>query len=316
MGSKKKWAAFLIAVGSLTAASYADAFSDILDPNQDQIATYLQTKGIIHGVSEDKFAPSDSLTAAQGIQMLVNAMNLQAKHKSSSVSSGHEAPKAWYAEAAGIAADNGLTVESIRDWNMKLTREQFAGLLEQALSAAGISPVAHKSAAVADESQIAPEYRNAVQSLLLAQIAATDEQDRFQPKRYITRMEAAEMTYNAIKYYHGSDDGQGSESQDDDVSVQVEKVNDQVNKIVLFKSDMPNPGYGIMIDRIEFLPGQKAIAYYHFTTPKPGTMYPQVISTAKASFYVDSQFKVSVKKSSGPDGSQISIPGINPINSK
>ncbi|MDR0266657.1 hypothetical protein [Paenibacillus sp.] len=137
-------------------------------------------------------------------------------------------------------------------------------------------------------------------------------QNRFYPKQNITHMEAAEMDNKSLRFIQNNQNnksGQDPVEPEDDVSVQVEKVNDQVNKIVLSKSDMPNPGYGIAIDRIEFLPGQKAVAYYHFITPEPGKMYPQVISTAKASFYLDSKYKVIVKRSPGQDELPKTIPG-------
>ncbi|MCJ8010706.1 protease complex subunit PrcB family protein [Paenibacillus sp. KQZ6P-2] len=102
---------------------------------------------------------------------------------------------------------------------------------------------------------------------------------------------------------------QNSDESNDEVSIQVEKVNDEVNKVIISKSGMPNPGYGLVVDRIEFLSGHKAVAYYHFTTPEPGKMYPQVISTAKASFFLDSKYKVIVKKSPGQNGLKIPNPG-------
>ncbi|MDR9854640.1 S-layer homology domain-containing protein [Paenibacillus sp. VCA1] len=303
----KKTAAALIAFSCLAAASSAYAFSDIKDPKQEKIAASLQSQGIIHGVSADRFAPAQPLTAAQGVQLLVKAMKLQAKVDGPPPPANVPA-KAWFAQAAAIAADNGISVSNIRDWNMNLTRERFAGMLTQAVKATGEYPTTEMYMLVKDEDETAPEYRAGLQFLLLTGITELDAQNRFHPKQNITRMEAAEMIYNALQFiqsHKSQDPGQA----EDDVSIRIEKVNDQVNKIVLSKPDMPNPGYGLAVDRIEFLSGQKAVAYYHITTPAPGKMYPQVISTATASFYLDSKFEISVKKTPGYDGGPISAPG-------
>ncbi|WP_339321267.1 protease complex subunit PrcB family protein [Paenibacillus sp. FSL W8-0194] len=307
MNKFKRIAAALMAFCCLAAASSAYAFSDIKDAEQEKIAASLQSQGIISGVSADRFAPAEPLTAAQGIQLLVKAMKLQGKVD------GPPPPanvpvKAWYAQAARIAADNGISVGQIRDWNMKLTKEQFAGMLHQAVKATGEYSTIEMYVFVKDDGEMSSEYKSALQFLLLTRIAELDAQDRFHPKQYITRMEAAEMIYNALKFIqsHQNQDPGASEA---DVSIRIEKVNDKVNKIVLSKADMPNPGYGLVVDRIEFLPGKKAVAYYHLTSPEPGKMYPQVISTATASFYLDSSLEISVKTTPGHDQGSISVPG-------
>ncbi|GIP27278.1 hypothetical protein J23TS9_24080 [Paenibacillus sp. J23TS9] len=306
----KKTAVALLVTCSLAAATSAYAFSDIKDTRQEKIAAELQNKGIIQGVSADRFAPADKLTAAQGVQILVKAMDFKAVNGKSEAD--NIPPDAWYAKAAVIAQDNGLPVGSIKDWNAKLTREQFALLLYKAVTAtAGTYPSVQMLMPVADGDQIQPETKTAVQFLLLSGIAGLDGQNRFYPKQNMTRMEAAEMTYDALQYIQKHNGQQDPGESEDEVSVQMEKIDDQVNKIVISKSGMPNPGYGISVDRIDFLSGQKAVAYYHFTTPEPGKMYPQVISTAKASFYLDSKYKVSVKRTPGENGPPISIPGID-----
>ncbi|WP_202128506.1 protease complex subunit PrcB family protein [Paenibacillus dendrobii] len=311
MRIKNKIATALLAVCCLATATSAYAFSDIQDPRQENIASYLQSQGIIHGVAPDRFAPSEKLSAAQGVQLLVNAMNLKAANGGTASGSKVNIPEnAWYAQAAGIAADNGIPISQIRDWSSKLTKEQFAGMLHKAVTATGEYPIVEMYLAVADDDEILSENKGAVQFLLLTHIAKLDEQQNFHPKQYISRMEAAEMIYNARQFIQSKGPQDPGESEND-VSVQVKKINDDVNQVILSKSDMPNPGYGIVVDRIEFISGQKAVAYYHFTTPEPGKIYPQVISTAKASFYVDSKYKVSVIQSPGQVELPISAPGID-----
>lgn len=314
MRHMKKAAVALIVSCSLITASSAYAFSDIKDSRQEQIATVLHSKGIIQGVAADKFAPMDKLTAAQGVQMVVKAMDLKANDRGPEP--GTTPSGAWYAQAVRIAAQNGLPVASFKNWNANLTKEQFAGMLYKAVSATGTYPTIEMYMKVTDEDQIGKEAKGAVQFLLLTGIASLDAQGSFHPKQYLTRMEAAELTYHALQFIQKHQSQPIPEEAEDGVSVQTVKVNDQVNEVILSKSDMPNPGYGMMLDRIEFLAGQKAVAYYHFTTPEPGKMYPQVISTAKISFYIDSDYKVSIQKLPDEERLPISIPRTDQVKAK
>ncbi|MEI0740006.1 S-layer protein [Paenibacillus sp. JTLBN-2024] len=251
--------------------------------------------------------PAEPLTAAQGIQLLVKAMKLQGKVDGPPPPANVPA-KAQYAQAARIAADNGISVGQIRDWNMKLTKEQLAGMLHQAVKATGEYSTIEMYVFVKDDGDMSSEYKKRLQFLLLTLIAELDAQDRFHPKQHITRMEAAEMIYNALKFIqsHQNQDFGASEA---DVSVRIEKVNDKVNKIVLSKADMPNPGYeGWSSTVSSFFRGKKAVAYYHLTYPEPGKMYPQVISTATASFYLDSSLEISVKTTPGHDQDRFPFP--------
>lgn len=294
----KKITAALLVTGSLVTASSVYAFSDIQSEQQVKIADALQSQGVIQGISNDKFGPAEKLTAAQGIQMLVKAMKLQPTGDHSASANSEAPASAWYASAANIAADHGLPTANIDDWNARITREQFATMLYKAVLATGDYPTIKMYINVQDENEIVPSDREAIQFLLLTKIVKLDDQGQFHPKQNITRMEAAEMTYNAMNFVSSHMPQEPGES-DNQVSVNVEKVNDQVNKIVISKEDMPNPGYGIVVERIEFVSNNKAVAYYHTTVPEPGKMYPQVISTAKASFYLDSSIKITVKQSGG-----------------
>ncbi|GIO53265.1 protease complex subunit PrcB family protein [Paenibacillus cineris] len=304
----KKWAAFMVAAGCLVSASSAYAFSDLPNKQQEGIAEALQTKGVIHGISADRFGPAEPLTAAQSVQMLVKAMKLQPDAGAANAGTLTVPSTAWYAQAAETALDHGLVASTIGSWNDKVTKEEFAQMLYKAVTATGDYPLIKMYVTVQDENDMASGSREAVQFLLLTHIAELDAQQKFHPRDNITRMEAAEMVYHAMNFV-ASHQPVNQPENDDQVAVSVEKVNDQVNRIVLTKEDMPNPGYGLKIDRIEFVSEGKAVAYYTVTKPAPGMMYPQVISTAKASFYMDSKIQVSVKQTGGGLGTGISLKG-------
>ncbi|GAB6989013.1 hypothetical protein [Paenibacillus pini] len=101
------------------------------------------------------------------------------------------------------------------------------------------------------------------------------------------KIEGAQIKINATKL---------QAKPQEEIIIQMEKVTDQINKVKLIRENMPNPGYGIVMDRIEFTSTKKAIAYYHLVSPDPKMMYPQVISTAKTFFYMDSSIEVNAKE--------------------
>jgi hypothetical protein len=73
---------------------------------------------------------------------------------------------------------------------------------------------------------------------------------------------------------------------------------------------MPNPGYRVTIDKIEFL-GTEAVIYYTLHRPDPKMFYPQVITEAKASTFIDAKYEVKTKLSNDPNQPiGIELPGI------
>ncbi|MFI2857083.1 S-layer homology domain-containing protein [Paenibacillus sp. JSM ZJ436] len=286
-------------VGSMSASAFA--FSDVEDSSQLAIVKDLQRAGVINGISEDRFAPNQSLTAAQAVQMIVNATELQVFPNFSGQSFSSVPDGAWFSEAVNIAAMHGLPVTNEMAWNKPINRETFAGLLHAAVQSTGDYPIIAIHIEVADEEKISEEFRGAVQFLLITNMADLNDKDEFQPKETLTRMEAAQMVHAARDFLNGFPNekppveippGEGG----DQVSSDVIKVDENVNKVVITKSDMPHPGYGLMVSSIEFVSDWEAVVYYSVTPPDPDKMYPQVISEATAEAYVPAPYKVTVKE--------------------
>ncbi|MFS0838561.1 S-layer homology domain-containing protein [Paenibacillus sp. 1P03SA] len=288
MKNKKNMIAALTLGCSLLAASSASAFSDVQGPDAAVIES-LQSKGVIQGVSEDKFAPQGKLTSVQGVHLIVKALQLKAAGETLP---GADAP--WYAESLEIAAKNGLPVELAADASAELTREQFAHLLFKGIRATGDYPLIKMYIQVADEKEMTPSYQGSIQNLLLMKVAFLDGKNEFHPKAPITRMEAAGMIAKAIEFtdrYKERTDNQENQ----EVSFTVEKVNEDINKIVLTRKEQPSPGYGISITKIEMNDNGHAKVHYKLTSPEPGKMYPQVIWSSKTETYVSSKYKVDIQ---------------------
>lgn len=266
--TKMKWAALLVISGSLILNVPAYAFQDVQKQDANWIDS-LKQRGIIQGIDKHKFAPQGRLTGAQGLHIIVKAL--------------------------GIKRDSIELPEDFKV-NGELTREQFAYMLHQGINATGNYPLIKMYIQVNDEAEGNPAYSGSIQNLLLMKIAKLDEKGNFGPKEKISRIDAARLVYQAAEYVKKYNEVPSKPEQQTEVTLSVEKVSDQVNRIVLTRHDQPHPGYGIAINKIEFTDEGKAIVQYKLLKPDPDKMYPQVISDTKAETYVSSEYKVEIKQ--------------------
>lgn len=274
--------------GSLLLASSASAFSDV-EGQDAKITESLQKEGIIQGVTAEKFAPRSKLTGAQGVYMAVHALGLEAKDNGGKKGQG-KTP--WYSTAQKIAEDNGIKLPKDFKWTGEMTKEQFAYILDQAISATGNYPMIKMYIEVADADKGNPLYSGSIQRLLLMKITELDKDRNFQPKASITRIEAARMVYKAAEFVEAHKDD--AQQVNDNVSFKLHKVNDEVNKVELTRHDQPNPGYGIRVAKVEFPNEKKAVVYYELTSPNPDSSYAQVITDSKTETFVPSRYTVEI----------------------
>lgn len=294
----KKLTAFSLSVllcSSLTFGS-AYAFSDLEEGQADAILA-LKDRGIVSGFDSEHFVPKGKISYAQSVQMIVKGLDLNLDHirfikqPLASDSYTNIPNDAWYADAFIIAHYHNLDIPKDINPNATITREQFGHLLVQALESKGQFPLVKMYIPIKDEDQLTVDYQGTIQRLLLYKITALDGNGNFNPKSELTRGEAANWLYNAIQVL----EKQMQQPEDDVVKVTVEKVNEDVNKVTLSRGMKPNGGYGLVIDRIEFQGGGKAIVRYTVRNPQPGMMYPQVMTEPKAVTYVSSAYNVKAE---------------------
>ncbi|WP_172255741.1 S-layer homology domain-containing protein [Saccharibacillus deserti] len=279
------------AAGLLLSVTPAYAFSDIKDGKQAAIVQSLQDKGLIKGVSADKFAPNAKLTNVQAVKLIVNAIGLDsAKKKTDAPSWFRSVPQdAWYAGALKTALERGIVIDGTWDANAVPTRQQFAKLLYLGLLQKGNYANVSKYTSIADAKQIASKNRVAVEYLLLTKVASLDGKKNFRPTAAITRMEAAEMIYNAERMVNKS----YASSDKATVTYKVENADPEFNKVTLTRGNLPGAGYGLKIRRIEFVSDTEAVITYAPTSPSSGgsgTTYP-----ASAVVYVPVVYDITVK---------------------
>jgi hypothetical protein len=295
----KKVAALTIASLLISSMSFTTAFAFTdLDEGQKEAVMALKDRGIVSGIDNDHFAPKGKISYAQSIQMIVKGLDLNmdfmrfAKQPEASDIYSNIPNSAWYANAFIIAHYNGLEIPKDINPNATITREQFGDLLVRALEKKGNFPLVKMFIQISDEDQIIPEYQGSLQRMLLYKIAELDSNGQFSPKRELTRGEAASWVYNGVRVLADHTNKPTAEKQ---VTVTVEKVNDDVNKVTLSRGEKPNNGYGIEINNVQFGKDGQAVITYTLIDPKPDMMYADVITEPKASTYVSSQFKAIVE---------------------
>jgi len=198
--------AMAIAVPFAGNALAAGPFNDIgRSAAQSQIEA-LQSQGIVQGVEDGQFRPTESLTAAQGVALIVRSMQLSLAaidFNTAPTAEGyfeHVSNSAWYADDLVIAKANGLDIPADLDPKQPLKREQFVHWLVQGLEKTGQYPLIKMYIPIADEADLATEYQGTVQRALLYKLTALDAEGNFKPQTVVTREEAAVMVYNAVKF--------------------------------------------------------------------------------------------------------------------
>lgn len=190
---------------SMTGQCFAasNPFTDINNiPSKDKIIA-LYNDGVIKGIGNGLFNPDGTITAAQGVQMIVNAFDISlAKFlfiKAPLATDWFKKAddKAWYADALIRAGANDIGLPADLDPNAKWTKEDFTYYLVTAMEAHYNMPMINMMyIETADESDMTIEYQGAIQRSMKYNITALDQEKKFYPKKQLTRADAAEMIYN------------------------------------------------------------------------------------------------------------------------
>lgn len=300
----KRWLLLLAAVLAFALAfgGPVSAYQD-LDrvPGSDKIEE-LRSMGIMDGIGKGRFGPNQKLSYDQGITAIVRGMGLNIDHlkfikepKASDYFT-RVPDNAWYAKSFVIAHLNGLDLPKDINPKQHMTREEFAHYLFQGLIRTGDYAFIELFVIINDEEQINPYYMESIQKLLVSKIAELDGKGNFYPKRQITRAEAAIMLYNAVRFIKDMQE-MPNPPVEDDVTMNVEKVNDDIVQVTLTRGEKPNSGYTLEITKIEFH-GTHAVIYYRTGDPLPDHMYPQVITEPTATAYLPASYEVSIERDS------------------
>ncbi len=191
---------------SMTGQCFAAAtnpFTDIDAAKSKDKIIELYDKGVIKGTGNGLFNPDGTITAAQGVQMIVNAFDIslaaidfiKAPQATDWFKKAND--NAWYADALIRAGANNIGLPADLDPNAKWTKEDFTYYLVTAMEAHYNMPMINMMyIETADESDITIGYQGAIQRSMKYNITSLDQERKFFPKKQLTRAEAAEMIYN------------------------------------------------------------------------------------------------------------------------
>lgn len=296
----------LIVILTLIFGGTVFAFSDIAgDPAETEIKA-LKELGIVSGTNGGKFEPQARLTYASGVHLIVKAFDLNIdslrfiKEPLASDYFSDIPNNAWYSQSFLIAYLNGMPIAKDVDSKQFMTKEEFANLLYEAMITQGDFAFIEIWMDIKDGEAINPDYMTGIQRLVISDIVELDD-GYFYPDQEITRSEATKMLYKAIQFVEGMNNPVKPElppADNQDVSMDIIEVNDEVNKVVL-SWGFKNSGHEIKINRLDFHENGEAVIYYELLEPDPNKFYPQVMIEPKAEVFVSSKYKPVAKQALG-----------------
>ncbi len=317
----------LLVVLTLMMGSSVFAFSDLPEGESQSKLEELKRMGIVSGTGDDHFLPNAELTNAQAVAMLVKGFDMSLD-RVTVLKPEDDTPfydtipeDAWYADSFNIAAHYGWELPRDIDPDAAMSKAAFVHYLLNGLQLHGPFPVTKRYYIIEDEDEINEAYKNSIQTLLNTSLISLDEEQRFHPTQAINRLDAAVLLYDSLSFIEErqKDNEQGpiiDEGPDvpeipeqeeekplsieDDVSYNIEQVNEEVNKVVVDWGAKPHPGYGVAITSITF-EADTAIVHYDRMYPDPDKMYLQVISYPQAETFVSSQYTIELEETNTED---------------
>ncbi|MCL6604010.1 MAG: bifunctional 2',3'-cyclic-nucleotide 2'-phosphodiesterase/3'-nucleotidase [Paenibacillus sp.] len=162
----------------------------------------LAAQGIIKGVGGDSFAPTQSVSRAEFVTLLVRALKLTGT--GTPVAFGDVKQGVWYTDAISIAVNAGIVKGSGNgkfDPSREITREEMAIMVANALKMKGLLQSDNDNAALqkfADKGSIAPYAQNSVAQLTNLGIINGVDVDQFNPKGISNRAQAAVIIFRML----------------------------------------------------------------------------------------------------------------------
>lgn len=159
----------------------------------------LSAKHIISGVSNTKFSPQAWTTRAEFASLLARALGLQAKGDSGFVDVKAEA---WYADAVAAAYEAGI-VKGVDEKhfapNVRIRREEMAVMLVRAYEhAAQVRLASEGMPKFLDVDEISVWASDAIQAAVQKKLLSGGPGNRFMPRSFTNRAEAAQAIYNLV----------------------------------------------------------------------------------------------------------------------
>ncbi|MDO4281139.1 MAG: S-layer homology domain-containing protein [Peptococcaceae bacterium] len=194
---KKFVSALLVGAMALSATpAWAADFDDVQpDAWYAGVVSEMVDAGLMVGVGDGQFAPTQTLTRETFVTILGRALGVDATHYAD-VSFGDVKAGAWYAPYVQWAASVGVTTgtaDGTFGVGEAITREQMAVMMNRVLSQCeGLNLTQiERVEAFTDADQVSAYAVESVENMRLLGLMAGDENGAFHPQALATRAEAA-----------------------------------------------------------------------------------------------------------------------------
>ena len=162
----------------------------------------LYAKKIVSGKSAKSFCPSDTVTRAEFVKMLVL---VSGKTEKATISFSDVSDKDWFYDYVAISVGEKM-VNGFEDGSFKpddeISRQDMATIIYRLLSANGISGK-NGAKVFADSTEISDYAKKATEDLSSLGIFSGDENGKFNPKKSASRAEAAKVIYGVLQLIEG-----------------------------------------------------------------------------------------------------------------
>lgn len=189
--------------GKYIVMEYSKSYSDVSSSNwaYDYVQE-LSFRGIVNGISDNKFGANQPTTRAEFVTLLARALGLA---DSASTASKFKDVKAgsWYADAVGAAVQagivTGITADSFQP-DKRISREEMAVLIIRALEYKQGTPIAESDGvSYKDAGKISAWAQDAIDKANALGIMTGRENGQFAPQANATRLESAKVIYEILE---------------------------------------------------------------------------------------------------------------------
>lgn len=159
----------------------------------------LYYRGVVNGKSDGVFEPESSVTRAEFVKMIVNALELTTENQPAEFDD--VTPGDWFYDVVRTAAACGIVNGDGAGFNpnANITREDMAVIIVRAAQYANVGLSGGTSAAFTDAASISSYAAEAVSKMQANGIVNGMEDGSFQPKQNATRAQACKMLYELLK---------------------------------------------------------------------------------------------------------------------
>ena len=184
-----------------TAAPTASRFTDVADDHwAAESIQALQDRGIITGLTETEFAPEQSVTKEQLVQMCMKALRFSGAGQTAEFADVNETD--WFYSAVAAAGAHNIVFgdgENRFGAGREVSRQDAAVILYRCAGAVGAELPMVGGTTFIDDNEIADYAKDGVDALSSAKIIVGMPDGSFQPKKTITRAECAEIVYRFLR---------------------------------------------------------------------------------------------------------------------